>query len=86
MAERIITSVEKDNDGKITAVCNPGATWSPRSVKDVINDIENDIHSYHLDVAPMGKVKIKIFFDWKKGKYLRTDLNKALKNHLEEMG
>ena len=38
--KRYVRATGKDGDGDITALCNSGATWSPRSKSDAIFDID----------------------------------------------
>lgn len=45
MARRKVTKSRKDKLGNITHLCNPFEFWSPRTAKDVIEDIEVRLHS-----------------------------------------
>jgi len=51
MADRRVTRSGKDKDGDITALCNPGEWWSPRSKNGAIVDIETGVHTYFVDRA-----------------------------------
>jgi hypothetical protein len=81
MIERKIISSKKDSLGNITAVCNPGEWWSPRSSEDVINDIEDLLYEYFV-IVDGAKVKISVVLG-ATGKYLRTDPDKTIKNNLD---
>ena len=83
MADRGVTRSRKDEDGDITALCNPGQSWSPRPKRDVINDIESGQHSYFVQ-ASGGRVDIHVV-DGPSGKYLRTDPDKTTRNNLDDL-
>jgi len=51
MADRQIAQSRKDQDGDITALCNPGPWWSPRLKGDAINDIESGQHTYFVQIS-----------------------------------
>ena len=42
--KRYVRQTGKDSDGDITALCNSGASWSPRSKRLAISDIESGTH------------------------------------------
>lgn len=46
--DRRVRSTKKDANGKITALCNPGQDWSPRSTRDVSRDISAGRKSYYV--------------------------------------
>lgn len=46
--DRRITSVKKNRQGKIVALCNPGESWSPRPALEVIRDIQRSERSYYV--------------------------------------
>ena len=46
MADRQVKQTRKDSDGDITALCNSGKSWSPRSKANAIRDIETETHTY----------------------------------------
>jgi hypothetical protein len=50
--DRKVTSVAKDRGGKVTALCNPGQSWSPRRVQDVLKDIKGGKKSYYVEQVP----------------------------------
>ena len=44
MMERKVTNTRKDENGRIIALCNPVEWWSPRTLAEVINDIEESFY------------------------------------------
>lgn len=46
--DRRVKSTKKDRSGNITALCCPGASWSPRRTKDVLRDISSGRKSYYV--------------------------------------
>ena len=83
MADRAVTKTGKDRDGDITALCNPGMSWSPRSKRDAINDIESGTHTYHVPWTD-GRTEIRVV-NGPKGKYLRTDRDSTSRNNLDDL-
>jgi hypothetical protein len=83
MSNRNIQAIRKDNGGDITFIYNFNESWSPRHKNDVIQDIDNNIHSYFVFLAGK-KVDIQVV-DSPWGKYLRTDTRKTAENKLEEL-
>jgi hypothetical protein len=83
MARRKVTHSRKDEDGDITALCNPGQTWSPRLKSGAISDIETGVHSYYVG-SGINEVDIHVV-DGPSGKYLRTDPDKTSKNNLDDL-
>lgn len=84
MADRSVRKTKKDNDGDILALCDDGASWSPRSKKDAINDIESGLHTYYVPWKT-GRTEIRVVNDKVKGKYLRTDQDQTSKNNLDDL-
>jgi hypothetical protein len=84
MADRQVTHSRKDKDGDITALCNPGAAWSPRMKRDAIQDIDDRVHSYYVNVTGAGRVDIRAV-NGPSGKYLRTDPDKTTQNNLDDL-
>lgn len=81
MASRQITHTEKDEDGDITALCNPDKFWSPRLKWTAINEIESGEHRYWVDVD--GKrVDIHVAGSGA-DKYLCTDPDETPVNNLD---
>ena len=83
MAKRQVTHTRKDDEGDITALCNPGAIWSPRSKTLAISDIEKGTHSYFVKVG-INEVDIKVIRG-STGKYLRTDPDRTSTNNLDDL-
>jgi len=46
--DRRISATKKDRKGNITALCNPGQSWSPRRTQDVVRDINSGKKSYYV--------------------------------------
>jgi len=84
MADRKVTRSGKDRDGDITALCNPGASWSPRKKWDAIHDIDARIHRYFVPWSDGKETTIRVV-DGPTGKYLRTDRDNTPKNNLDEL-
>lgn len=80
---RRVTNSRKNNDGDITALCNPGNSWSPRYKQDAINDIETSVHSYFV-IANGKEVDIHVV-NGLTGKYLRTDRDETSNNNLDDL-
>ena len=59
MADRAVQRTRKDEDGDILALCDDGASWSPRMKSDAIADIESGLHTYHVP-WPSGRTEIRI--------------------------
>lgn len=83
MADRAVRKTAKDKDGDITALCDTGAFWSPRSKQDAISDIENGTHTYHVPWTS-GRTEITVV-KGPNGKYLRTVRDNSTGNNLDEL-
>lgn len=83
MARREVTRSRKDQDGDITALCQPGAFWSPRLKRDAISDIESKVHQYFVRVRGQ-EVDINVI-DGPTGQYLRTDPDQTATNNLDDL-
>ena len=83
MAKRGVTQSRKNQDGDITALCNPGAAWSPRPKAGAIADIESGSHQYFVGVGGQ-EVDIRVV-DGPTGKYLRTDPDTTNTNNLDDL-
>ncbi len=81
--DRAVTKTRKDNNGDITALCNPGDYWSPRSKNDAINDIESGTHTYYVPWVG-GRTEIRVV-NGPNGKYLRTDRDSTSRNNLDDL-
>lgn len=84
MARREVTRSGKDGRGNITALCNPGEVWSPRSKSNAINDIDNGLHSYYVAWPGGRQTEIRVV-DGPTGRYLRTDRDGTPKNNLDDL-
>ena len=84
MADRAVTHTRKDEDGDITALCNPGQVWSPRFKSGAIRDIELMIHSYYVPWPDGKRTTIRVV-EGETGKYLRTDRDDTDKNNLDDL-
>ena len=84
MADRAVRKTRKDEDGDILALCDDGASWSPRMKGDAITDIESGIHTYHVPWKS-GRTEIRVVNDPVKGKYLRTDRDDTTRNNLDDL-
>lgn len=83
MADRAVRKTGKDRDGDITALCDGGASWSPRSKADAIGDIESGTHTYHVPWTT-GRTEIRVA-QGPTGKYLRTDSDSTKRNNLDDL-
>lgn len=83
MADRAVRRTGKDQDGDITALCEAGEHWSPRSKSDAIRDIETGVHTYYVPWKS-GRTEIKVV-NGSSGKYLRTDRDNTSKNNLDDL-
>ena len=83
MARRLVTHSRKDDEGVITALCRPGAYWSPRPKSLAISDIESRAHQYFVRVGRQD-VDIRVI-EGQTGKYLRTDPDSTKTNNLDDL-
>lgn len=83
MATREVTQTRKDKDGDITALCNPGSSWSPRLRSDAIKDIESGDHKYFVSWSDGKRTEIRVVA--RTGKYLRTDHDSTTRNNLDDL-
>jgi len=83
MANRRVTGCIKNKDGDILALCNPFEDWSFRSKKEVITDIENDIHNYY--VFNSGEKVNILVVNGTSEKHLRTDPDDTTRNILADL-
>lgn len=81
--DRQVTRTRKDHQGDITALCNPGATWSPRPKQSAINDIEQHTHTYYTQVGG-SRANILVVNDHG-NKYLRTHEDMTKHNNLDDL-
>ena len=59
VADRAVRKTRKDRDGDILALCNNGDYWSPRAKHDVIDDIEQGLHTYYVPWTS-GRTEIRV--------------------------
>ena len=83
MADRQVKQTRKDSDGDITALCNSGESWSPRSKANAIRDIETKTHAYYVG-SGSDRVDVHVV-NGPTGKYLRTDPDPQSKNNLDNL-
>lgn len=83
-ADRQVTRSAEDRDGDITALCAPGAFWSPRKKWDAISDIENGTHTYFVHQPGTTRTTVRVV-NGANGKYLRTDPDPSSKNNLDNL-
>lgn len=83
MSDRRVTATKKDQDGDITALCNPGQLWSPRQKAGAIQDIESRLHTYYVDAAGR-RTDVHVVAD-PDGKYLRTTGDSSSANNLDNL-
>jgi hypothetical protein len=83
MAERPVTQTLKNSDGDITALCNPDESWSPRTVSEVISDIESGAYDYVVR-SDLGDTSVEVV-DGPGGKYVRSRRDSKVFNNLDEL-
>lgn len=81
--ERRVTCTQKDKNGNITALCNPGMSWSPRMKDNAIREIELGIYSYYVQ-WPEKRTEVRVV-NGPNGKYLRTDRDNTTRNNLDDL-
>lgn len=84
MADRPVTRTEKDRDGDITKLCDPGQLWSPVSKANAIREIENGAHLYYDPWNDGQPTWIRVM-NGPTGKYLRTDKDSTSRNNLDDL-
>lgn len=83
LINREVKATRKDNDGRIRALCNSKKYWSPRFIDDVIEDIEQDRHSYYVNISG---VPVDLYVvNGPNGKSLTTNPAATNKNILNEL-
>ena len=83
MADRPVRKTRKNAGHDITALCEDGASWSPRLKADAIRDIETKAHTYYVPWTD-GRTEIRVV-EGPKGKYLRTDRDSTPRNNLDDL-
>jgi len=84
MTTRFVTHVIKNDEDDIRYLCNLLADWSPRSVQEIIVDIEDDAHSYVVRLPKLPDAEIIVVND-SDGKYLRTTPDATFENNLDDL-
>jgi len=77
--DRYITHTGKD-EGDIVRVCNPDAEWSPRTRREVIEDIRNGEHEYFVS----GRVAVGVV-TYESGDFIRTEIDSIELNNLDNL-
>lgn len=83
MEDRRVTRTEKDEDGDITALCNPSADWKRCSKSLAISDIENETYRYYVEVG--DKEVDVLVVKGQSGKHLRTSPDPTVHNNLDDL-
>lgn len=84
MADRRIQRTKKDSDGDILKVGNYlNEYWSPRTVSDVVYDIEHNIHTYYVNEAGY-RSDVHVVKGINK-KYIKTHADNTSKNNLDNL-
>jgi hypothetical protein len=78
--DRRIKATQKDVNGNVIALCNPGESWSPLSKDSVLRDIKSAKRSYYVQELPQ-----KMYLRAAPGNTLQTTLDKASKNNLNNL-
>lgn len=86
MAERKVTTSIIDHHGNILGLGNPDYTdaWSPRSLEDIIWDIENQTHNYYVEQPNTHRVYVQVL-DWPTGKFLSSPLGCDPQNNIRNI-
>ena len=84
MAFRTVSAVFKDPDGDLVALASHGDDWSPRTVADVISDIEGGVHHYASAVPgePLADIHV---VSGRTHRYLRTGPDGDRANNLDSL-
>lgn len=80
MAERRVRQTGKDDTGAITTLCYHGQPWSPRTVEEVIDDIDAGLHRYFVQENGV-RMDVTVIRD-RQGVRLRTTGDPKSLNHL----
>jgi hypothetical protein len=83
MSDRPVTHSRKDSKGNITALGNPGQSWSVRPSANAISDIETGLNTYYVPWVS-GATRITVV-KGASGKYLRTDRDNTARNNLDDL-
>lgn len=50
--DRRVKAIKRNQNGRITALCNAGESWSPRRTRDVLREINAGQRSYYVQENP----------------------------------
>lgn len=78
--DRRVRATKKDRNGKIVALCNPGQTWSPRKINDVLKDITGNKQSYYVQ-----ELERRAYVRVVSGDALQTTVDAGSKNSLASL-
>lgn len=81
MADRQVTTTGKGSHGEITSLGFRGAPWSPRCKADVIRDIQQGSHSYHVIWENRERSEISVIHSLA-GECLQTERRSSIGNGL----
>lgn len=59
MSGRAVRKTGKNSEGDITALCEEGASWSPRAKAHAIADLESRAHTYYVPWKS-GRTEIRV--------------------------
>jgi hypothetical protein len=83
VANRRVTYTRRGPDWEIVQLCNAKAEWEPRTVAQVVDDIESGRHQYYVD---RGGFRTDIDVqDTGMGKLLIADPSRHSDNNLENL-
>jgi hypothetical protein len=81
---RQVTDTDRDQQGHITALSGPDASWSPRQKADVISDIEQREQDYYVEW--LGGLRTDIHTVHRPdGTHLRTDRDNSARNNMNDL-
>ncbi len=78
--DRRIKATQKDVNGNVIALCNPGESWSPVSKDAVLSDIRCARRSYYVQELPQ-----KVYIRATRDNTLQTTADKGSKNNLDNL-
>jgi len=83
VANRRVTYTRRGPDWKIAQLCNANAEWEPRTVAQVVDDIESGRHQYYVDRGGF-RTDIEVR-ETGMGKLLIADPRRHSDNNLENL-
>ncbi len=87
MMYRRVVQTDKDANGEITALCNPGHIWSPVPKERAIEQIENGTHLYYAYENGYS-TRVRVVYCCKSScrkKHLHTTSDRESKNSLNNL-